>query len=344
MPFVLSKGNRDLPQVCGVLTGLACRRRCSGVLSFLATCVITLAAVTPLSCGGPQSSLIPPADLEKKGSEKMVRVPQGSFTMGWDSGELNERPEHKVFLGAFLIDRYEVSAVQFADFLNVAGNPESVYFSEDQYSTIGTVREGDEVTYVPRDGHGGFPANNVSWYGADAYCRWLGKRLPSEAEWEKAARGDDKRIYPWGDEPPSARRARYGTDWHRDGFDAMVPVDALPEGVSFYGVYNMAGNVWEWTADWYRQNYCDFCGDFEGRDEVTSVLTGEDPSWAGQLFQTDTEVPPRRNPSGPETGSFKILRGGSWYDHDGDVLVRSTYRYWFMPEDLYLNTGFRCVR
>jgi formylglycine-generating enzyme required for sulfatase activity len=135
----------------------------------------------------------------------------------------------------------------------------------------------------------------------------------------------------------------------------MVPVNSLDRGVSFYGVYNMAGNVWEWMNDWYRQNYCDYCTpDFE-YNELASHLTGrkgrgvseDTPESTAENIdakEKDMTVPPLDNPEGPEVGSFKVLRGGSWYDSYGELVTRSTYRYWFYPEDRYLNTGFRCVK
>lgn len=198
----------------------------------------------------------------------MIKIPRGWFTMGSNISGVNERPEHRVYVGAFRIDKYEVTAKDFSEFLNAKGNAEEIYFSHDNYSTIMGVATANGKTvetrlnperYVPRSGFENYPANNVSWFGADAYCRWKGKRLPTEAEWEKAARGDDRRTYPWGNDMPTDKRARYNQKWEQKGLGAMVPVDALPEGASYYGVLNMAGNTWEWIGDWYRQNYCAGC-------------------------------------------------------------------------------------
>jgi formylglycine-generating enzyme required for sulfatase activity len=287
----------------------------------------------------------------------MIVIPRGFFVMGLDEGDLNERPEHEVFLDEFKIDKYEVSAKEFAEFLNEKGNPDDKYFSVDTYSTIIGVPSADGKAvetkespkmYIPRKGFENYPANNVSWFGADAYCRWKGKRLPSEAEWEKAARGNDQRLYPWGNSLPDNKKAQFNQRWEEKGLNVMVPVDSLDRGVSFYGVYNMAGNVWEWMNDWYRQNYCDYCTpDFE-YNEIASRLTGKKvvPERAPEntTSEKDMTVPPMDNPEGPEIGSFKALRGGSWYDSYGELVTRSTYRYWFYPEDRYLNTGFRCVK
>jgi formylglycine-generating enzyme required for sulfatase activity len=247
--------------------------------------------------------------------------------------------------------------MKFAEFLNKKGNTGNKYFSVDEYSTIIGVssKDGQEIEttqnperYIPRKGYENYPANNVSWFGAEAYCRWKGKRLPTEAEWEKAARGEDKRVYPWGNSYPDAAKARYNQRWEEKGFHVMVPVDSLDQGISHYGVYNMAGNVWEWLNDWYRQNYCDYCNPEFEYNEIASRLTGKRPvpnrTVENTVDEQDTAKPPMDNPEGPQIGSFKVLRGGSWYDSYGELVIRSTYRYWFYPEDRYLNTGFRCAQ
>jgi formylglycine-generating enzyme required for sulfatase activity len=287
----------------------------------------------------------------------MVEIPKGWFKMGSDTGEINERPEHDVFLDTFLMDKFEVSAKEFAGFLNEKGNPEHKYFSPDMYATIMGVsyQDGKEVEdstapqkYAPRPGFENYPANNVSWFGADAYCRWKKKHLPTEAEWEKAARSGDGRTYPWGDTMPDDKKARYNQTWEVKGFNVMVPVDALPESASPYGALNMAGNVWEWVNDWFRQNYCNFCFPVSGGQiDIAARLMGapKDKIIAtGDETEKTQVVPPRYDPKGPSYGVFKILRGGSWYDSFGEAVIRTTYRYWFDPEERYLNTGFRCAK
>lgn len=288
------------------------------------------------------------------GAKGMVVVPRGWFMMGHNSAEINERPEHEVYLDTYLMDKYEVSALQFAEFLNVKGNPDDKYFSVDRYSTIIGVSyvNGKEVPtsedpqkYVPRKGFENYPANNVSWYGADAYCRWKGKHLPSEAEWEKAARCDDGRIYPWGNSMPDDEKARYDEHWKELGMHVMVPVNALPAGASCYGALNMAGNVSEWVADWYRQNYCNFCNEtIENNIDLSSRLLGVPKPRVSSAREEEADLPPRRNPRGPLLGSFKVMRGGSWYDSYGQYVMRSPYRYWFHPVDRYLDFGFRCAK
>jgi formylglycine-generating enzyme required for sulfatase activity len=226
--------------------------------------------------------------------------------------------------------------------------------SDDRYSTvIGiSIVDGKEVDatekpekYVPRKGFEDYPANDVSWYGADAYCRWKGRHLPSEAEWEKAARCNDGRIYPWGDSMPDGDKARYNQKWEVRGMHVMVPVDSLPEGASCYGALNMSGNVWEWVNDWYRQNYCNFCYEtVEDNINLAARLLEVPRSTIAYAKEKDAETPPRVNPEGPLLGVFKVMRGGSWYDSYGDLVIRTPYRYWFDPADRYLNFGFRCAK
>jgi formylglycine-generating enzyme required for sulfatase activity len=291
----------------------------------------------------------------KSGEDRdMVAVPAGWFRMGLNSAEINERPEHDVYLDAYLIDKSEVSAKQFAEFLNEKGNPDERFFSDDRYSTvmgISTV-DGKEVEtpenpekYVPRKGFEDYPANNVSWYGADAYCRWKGRHLPSEAEWEKAARCDDGRIYPWGNTMPDDTKARYNRKWKNEGFNVMVPVGSLTDGASCYGALNMGGNVWEWVNDWYRQNYCNFCYEtIEDTINVSARLMGVPTSTISLAKEEKADTPPKENPEGPKIGWFKVMRGGSWYDSYGELEIRTPYRYWFEPVDRYLNFGFRCAK
>ncbi|MBA4372836.1 MAG: hypothetical protein C0402_08215 [Thermodesulfovibrio sp.] len=280
-------------------------------------------------------------------------IPRGWFVMGSDSGELNERPEHEVSLDTFRLDRYEVSAGKFAEFLNANGNPDNKYFTQGTYSTIMVVtytNAGEETKaalnpqkYVPRQGAEKYPANNVSWVGADSYCRWLGKRLPTEAEWEKAARGvdADSGIYPWGDSLPDPLKARYGQKLQERGLQVMVPVDSLPSGESPYGMFNMAGNVREWVADWYRQNYSDFCdpGGDEYNSSAAELLDIDQPD---PKSDAAADIPPNYNSKGPVIGSFKVVRGGAWSDAE-EPLLRSTIRYWLDPLERYVNVGFRCA-
>ena len=176
-------------------------------------------------------------------------------------------------------------------------------------SDLAVTIEKQRGRYQPRPGLERLPANRVSWYGADAYCRWKGKRLPTEAEWEKAARGDDRRMFPWGNEWPTNERVTFRRKFAEKGFAVMEPVDGLPEGKSPYGAHHMAGNVWEWVADWYDSDYY--------------------------------EESPSKNPQGPESGISKTLRGGNWYYKA--YYMRTTYRFNERPEVFKVWQGFRCA-
>jgi formylglycine-generating enzyme required for sulfatase activity len=235
----------------------------------------------------------------------MVPVPSGEFTMGSSTGFDHERPVHTVYLDAYAIDLYEVTNTGYAGFLNARGNQQeggSTWLDADDTGVrihqVGGVWQADA-------GYGDHPVVSVTWYGARAYCTWVGKRLPSEAEWEKAARGTDARTYPWGNQAPDCSLANY----YSGCVDDTSPVGSYPSGASPYGALDMAGNVWEWVNDWYSSDYYG--------------------------------VSPYRNPRGPASGSFKVLRGGSWI---GVVdQVRAAYRsgWYLVPSCEYF--GFRCA-
>ena len=258
----------------------------------------------PWSCAG--SATMEPPD------ENSVRIPAGVFIMGasieneHDWGDTDEEPVHEVVLSEYFIDRYEVTAYDFAEFLNTHPGEAGRYIEMGPAVTIEKVNG----HYRPRTGLEKHPANRVSWYGADAYCRSLGKRLPTEAEWEKAARGTDERIFPWGNEFPHNDYVTFRRRFSEYGFDAMKPVDSLPEGQSPYGVHHMAGNVWEWVADWYEDSYY--------------------------------EHSPQEDPQGPETGISKVLRGGNWYYKA--YYMRTTYRFNEAPDAFKVWQGFRCAQ
>jgi formylglycine-generating enzyme required for sulfatase activity len=324
-----------------------------------------LAAVALLIASGACAARQPAAP-RAAAEPGMLLVGEGRFTMGRDDGELNEQPAHAVNLEEYAVDRFEVAAAEFAEFLNAAGNPGGIYFTPDERSTVVVARaggDGGKERLAARAGYERHPANNVSWHGADAYCRWRGKRLPTEAEWEKAARGTDRRLYPWGDEPPQAALARFSQSWSERGLDVLLPVDALPAGASPYGLLHMAGNVLEWVDDWYRQNLCDFCnpwteanlaliGAITGRErpdgsgadeEAAARARGAGGGSEGSRDPRRRQAPPRENPAGPALGTFKVLRGGSW----GDALdfeIAATRRFWLDPAQRFAHTGFRCAK
>lgn len=192
---------------------------------------------------------------------EMAEVPAGAFIMGRDDGPEDERPAHRVEVARFLMDRLPVTNAQFAEFLEAQG-----LAAGRDGGSAGSGGNGASHRYRrydddDNDAHihrvngrwradAGFerhPVNEVPWAGARDYCAWLNKRLPSEAEWEKAARGTDGRRYPWGNAAPDATRARFASGWNES-----APVDAYPAGASPYGVLDMAGNQWEWVSSWYQ--------------------------------------------------------------------------------------------
>jgi formylglycine-generating enzyme required for sulfatase activity len=243
---------------------------------------------------------------------EMILVPVGQFTMGSPGADpkagADEKPEHTVYLDAFWIDRTEVTNARYVQFLNALGEHTSACGGhdcaetqvEDKYSHI--LRQDEH--YVVESGFEDHPVAQVSWYGAQAYCLWAGVRLPTEAEWEKAARGVDGRLYPWGNESPDCDRAQYG-----DCGGETVPVGSRLAGVSPYGVMDMTGNVWEWVADWYDSAY-----------------------YASS---------PAQNPQGPDSGERRVFRGGSWgYP---PAFLRASDRARNRPTYAGFNVGFRCA-
>jgi iron(II)-dependent oxidoreductase len=186
------------------------------------------------------------AAADSKNSSEMVRVPGGMFLMGSSDGPDDERPQHQVNVAEFLIDRTPVTSAQFAQFLNAKGTQavdgQRWYDIDDNDARIHRRRD----QWAADAGSENRPVVEASWYGAVAYCAWLGKRLPTEAEWEKAARGTDGRKYPWGNEPPDRSRAHFGAGWND-----LQPVGGLPKGASPYGILDLAGNGWEWVSSAY---------------------------------------------------------------------------------------------
>jgi len=225
----------------------------------------------------------------------MVEIPDGEFAMGLDGMQAleDERPQHRVWLQRFFIDLHEVTTAQYASFL--AATNRAVPW---QWDTVDRTQHGDQ------------PVIGVDWSDADAYCRWKGKRLPTEAEWEKSARGTDGRLYPWGNRVPNKDLANFALGARFSYSQVLMPAQSYEHGKSPYGLYHMAGNVWEWVQDWYAVNYYD--------------------------------VSPGQDPQGPEQGQFKVLRGGSWSDLPKYLL---TYGRFKLPPDTRNSyTGFRCAK
>jgi serine/threonine-protein kinase len=237
----------------------------------------------------PSSTIIHPVD-----SAEMILIPEGEFIMGTSDEQIkkllrqfpswnrewfaNEQPQHRFYLDDFYIDKYPVTNAQFEQFVNATG-----YKAESDW--------GDWRKYYTK-GKEKHPVVFVSWNDANTYCKWAGKRLPTEAEWEKAARGTDGRIWPWGN--AWDKRKCNSSD---GGPGTTMPVGSYPAGASPYGVMDMAGNVCEWCADWYDENY-----------------------YASA---------PNKNPQGPSSGTGRVLRGGSWSDNPS--YARAAFRLWNYP-------------
>lgn len=181
------------------------------------------------------------------GVEDMVGIPAGMFTMGSDTGPADERPAHRYSLPAYHIDRFPVTNGEFAEFLNAVGprnaNGERRFDVDDPDARVHLAGK----KWTADRGYERHPVVEVSWAGARDYCRWRGKRLPTEAEWEKAARGTDSRRFPWGNALPDRSRARFAAR-----FNETAPVDGFAAGASPVGVQGMAGNAWEWVSSAYR--------------------------------------------------------------------------------------------
>ena len=180
----------------------------------------------------------------------MIRIPAGTFTMGNNSGPDDERPAHVIDLPAFEIDFFPVTNAQFAQFLRALGprnaSGERRYDDDDNDARIHRL-PGKDHDWQADAGFEKHPVVEASWLGARDYCAWLGKRLLTEAEWEKAARGSDARPYPWGAQSPTPQHARFGA-----GYNQTASVDSFPQGRSPYGVWDMVGNTWEWVSSAYR--------------------------------------------------------------------------------------------
>ncbi|GJL69541.1 MAG: hypothetical protein NPIRA06_21760 [Nitrospirales bacterium] len=232
-----------------------------------------------------------------KNGAPMVLVPAGEFTMGSPEGEwvADEPPHHVVHLDNFYIDQYEVTVEQYEGFMTQKNRANPEYWDQVQLN---------------RDGQK--PVVGINWNDAKAYCEWAGKQLPTEAEWEKAARGTDKRIYPWGDSKPNSSTANFGKDYgsEKTYAEKIKVVGSYEQGKSPSGVYDMAGNVWEWVADWYAEDYY--------------------------------QASPKKNPQGPTSGKFKALRGGSWLNPPSDL--RSASRNWSYPSRRSDDLGVRCAQ
>ena len=246
-----------------------------------------------------------PSDADAKVEEQLILIPAGTFTMGSNKRASDEKPAHKVYLDAYYIGKYEVTNAAYYEFWRSLQ-------TDDRASLEHTP---ESFPHLPHIGNWparakqfpNYPVVGVSWQAAKAYAAWKGARLPTEAEWEKAARGYTDRTWPWG----NAREHYANTVAKDDGYEnRLAPVGSFPKGKSYYGAMDMAGNVWEWTSDWYSDVY---------------------------YFHS-----PKRNPMGPAVGSWRVIRGGSWID----TLTRcsTTFRFHLYPTLKTSFVGFRVAK
>lgn len=246
-----------------------------------------------------------------KTKDEMVLIPAGEFAMGSDKKKdrlayRSEIPQRTVYLDPFLIGKYEVTALEYLKFV----------LATDRLPQLDWRYDGGNFQETMAH----HPIMHVSWYDADAYCKWAGKRLPTEAEWEKAARGVDGRLFPWGNEYAGPTRANFGRTGLsgpvRDRperlllYPPIISVDRYENAVSPYGLYQTIGNVAEWVSDWYDQDYY--------------------------------KTAPDRNPKGPETGTQKAFRGGGWMD--STTTMRAAMRNGTDPRTKINWMGFRCAQ
>jgi len=212
---------------------------------------------------------------------ELATIPPGEFVMGSDEGEEDERPAHLVHVDEFRIGVQPVTNAEYARFVKATGHRKPYHWTQPVEDKL--------------------PVFNVDWNDATAYCAWAGKRLPTEAEWERAARGGKQGMdYPWGNSI-DAKKALYNVA-------APGPVGQFPP--NDFGLYDMAGGVSEWCSDWFERTYY--------------------------------EKSEPRNPKGPATGEYKIIRGGAWSDSAPRVTV--FFRNWVRPNQRTPNVGFRCAK
>ena len=254
---------------------------------------IAFGIVTLLGCSyvvNPQHSS---ESMMDKAGAPMALIPAGDFQMGSNHDE-SERPVHTVYLDAFYIDKYEVTNAQYRKFIEATGHKEPRFWHDPDFNPDNR------------------PVTGVTWHDAAAYCEWAGKRLPTEAEWEKAGRGGMAREkYPWG----SGFSHDYANFVFTDGKDIwnrVAPVGSFPP--NSYGLYDMAGNIMEWCADWYNVDY---------------------------YMES-----PEKNPIGPSSGEDRVTRGGSWTCHPDNApdLLRVAKRDHYPPESAAKTIGFRCAK
>ncbi len=231
---------------------------------------------------------------------EMVAVPAGEFVMGGAGGDLDELPAHTVRLTAFQVDRHEVSFAAYDSCVKRGACTPAHY--DDGKCLIMSPPAFRRVRVPPQYRSPDRPVVCVTWSQARSYCRWKGRRLPSEAEWEYAALAGTRNTYAWGNASPSASRCTPVAH--------MSPRAVGSHQANGWGLYDMTGNVWEWTNDWYAQDYY-------------------------RHSSAD-------NPRGASVGQYRVVRGGGWYGGAAHLRVRN--RGWFQPSSAEVSIGFRCVK
>lgn len=260
--------------------------------------VASLLAIPALSlAGGLEQEVI------GKDGAPMVLIPAGSFPMGvpWGDrdGGRDEYPRHEVQLDNYYIDKFELTNGRYLAFVKATGHR----IPQNPKNPTRNLWQADTITEALVDR----PVINVDWADAAAYCAWAGKRLPSEAEWEKAAKGTADRRFPWGNVEPTNKHLNFNQQWI--GEKTLMPVGSYEAGKSPFGVYDMGGNVWEWVNDWYDPMYY--------------------------------EKSPAKNPKGPESGTKRVLRGSGWENETPTVRIFT--RVEGDPANRNESTGFRCA-
>jgi formylglycine-generating enzyme required for sulfatase activity len=242
-------------------------------------------------------------EVKGKDGAPMVLIPEGPFPMGVPHGDRDggrdEYPRHDVFVNNFYIDKFELTNGRYLEFVKAANHR----VPQNPKNATRNLWQGDTITESLTDR----PVVNVDWADANAYCQWAGKRLPTEAEWEKAAKGTADRRFPWGNVEPTNKHLNFNQQWI--GEKTLMPVGSYELGKSPFGVYDMAGNVWEWVNDWYDAKYY--------------------------------EKSPAKNPTGPETGTKRVLRGSGWQNETPTVRIFT--RVDSDPTIRNESTGFRCA-
>ena len=284
--------------------------------------------------------------------EDMVLIPEGKFLMGSTKQDIdkildldhnieahrldNEIPQRNVYLSAYLIDKYPITNVEYKRFIESNGYTQKGFWSDAGWNYVlgSKPLEGSNLNNVI-NGEQDCPVVNISWYEAEAFSKWAGKRLPTEAEWEKAARGTDGRIYPWSNEFDIKR-----LNCAEAKNEKPTPVTKYPEGQSVYGCYDMVGNVWEWTADWYNSQYYDYAP----VKDPQGPAKAEDAPYFGKPEDVGTSIYELKPSIESKTLSgCKVMRGGSW-NGSGIVHVRCPNRDYDEPDYKNDTIGFRCAR